>query len=84
MKANHRKINFVLVISLMGVLALTASSYVGCGNFDSDEFLDIAQIYQNPNLPMLAFYLSTLPLCRLVPKVLHFKNVILLPSILRC
>jgi hypothetical protein len=69
---------------MLGALAFTASAYVSCGNFESDEFLDIAQIYKDPNSPILALHLNNNPFNPPLPKLLHFKSINLFAEILRC
>jgi hypothetical protein len=84
MNWNRHIISLVLTISMVGGLALSASAYVSCANFEADEFLDIAQIYQNPNSPILALHLTNNPLNPPLPKLLHFKKINPFVEILRC
>ena len=83
MKRKRHIINLVLVINIVGALAFTASAYVFCGNNESDEFLDIAQVYQNPNNPILTLHLNNTPLNSLLPKLLHLK-IKPFAEVLRC
>jgi len=61
MKVNIRIINLVLLISVFGVLALTAQEYVTCQDGFPDEFLDLAAACQNPTFPVFAPHLNTHP-----------------------
>lgn len=72
MKAKHRLINFLLVVSLMGAIALTASSYVGCGSFEDDEFLDLSLSSKLPLSPILALRRKS------APRPLRFLRILLL------
>jgi hypothetical protein len=84
MKRNHRLINWVLFVSMVGALALTASTYVGCGSFESDEYLDLAQVSPNPVVPILACHWKTRPLYLRFLKTFCFQRANLLTNLLRC
>jgi hypothetical protein len=84
MKGNYRLINFLLFISMMGVLAITASAYVSCGSFEADEFLDIALASPNQNPTVLPFHLNNSPLPLRPLTIIHLQRVNLLTNLLRC
>jgi len=84
MKGKYCLISFVLLISIIGVLGLTASEYVDCKGFYPDQFLDLALAWQYPILPVFARHLDT-PFYRLHSlKIFDFQKIYLLTPILRC
>ncbi|HUL22073.1 MAG TPA: hypothetical protein VLZ10_11500 [Thermodesulfobacteriota bacterium] len=76
--------NLLLLISILGVLAFTATDYVVCNDDFPDEFLDLAVACSAPVLPVFA------PQLNIHPDVLKSLNAILLQkvnfltSVLRC
>lgn len=84
MKRNHCLISVVLLISILGVLALTGLEYVDCKNIYPDQFLDLSLAWQHPTLPVFAPYRNTHPLLLRSMKILSFQRVNLLTTFLRC
>jgi hypothetical protein len=85
MKENHPLIAFVLLVSIMGCLALTASDYVGCESCYADEFLDLGLACQIPILNAPVPHWNTHPPCFLSMKSLcAVQKAILLNTLLRC
>jgi hypothetical protein len=84
MKANKRLMHLVLLFAIFGVLAFTASDYVGCHADFPDEFLDLAAACQNPVLPVFSPELNLHPCALKSLKVLHSPTIGPLNSILRC
>ena len=84
MKALRFLVTLVLLISIFGALALTASEYVDCKNPFPDEFLDIALECQGPILPVFAPQLNTHPLLIHSSKIFYFQRDNLLTTFLRC
>ena len=84
MRKNNRFLNLLLLISILGVLAFTATDYVVCNDDFPDEFLDLAVACSAPVLPVFATQLN------IHPDVLKSLNAILLQkvnfltSVLRC
>jgi hypothetical protein len=74
----------VLLISIIGVLTLSASEYVNCTDFYPDEFLDLGLACQPQVLPVLSLSLNTHPLHRAPLKTLYFQRANLLTTFLRC
>ena len=84
MRRNYGLISFVLLISTVGVLLLTASEYVGCKDFYPDEFLDLALAWQYPSLIVFAPYLDNHPYLYHSLKGSYFRRIDLLTPVLRC
>jgi hypothetical protein len=84
MKENHFLPSSVLLITIIGVLTLSALEYVNCRDFYPDEFLDLGLACQPPNLPVLSLSLNTHPLHRAPLKILYFHRVNLLTTFMRC
>jgi hypothetical protein len=84
MKENHFLTSSVLLISIVGVLTLSASAYVNCRDFYPDEFLDLGLACQPQILPVLSLSLNTHPLHRLALKTLYFQRVNFLTTFMRC
>jgi len=84
MTRNNCLISVVLLVSIIGVLALTASDYVGCTNPYPDEFLDFAFECPYPILPVFAPQLNTHPLLLHSLKIFYFQKIDFLSPILRC
>jgi hypothetical protein len=84
MKGNYRLINFLLFISMMGILAITSSAYVSCETFQADEFLDIALASPNQNPTVLPLHLNNCPLLLRSLKIIHLQKINLLTKLLRC
>ena len=84
MKRNNRLISLVLLISIIGSLALTASEYVDCTNLYPDQFLDLAMECQNPILPVFAPYRNTHPLFLPGLKTSYVQRDNLFNTLLRC
>jgi len=84
MKEINCLISLILLISVIGVLASTASAYVDCKNLCPDEFLDLAAESPSPIVPVFASILNT-HLCLLrCLKIFHFQKMCPLTAILRC
>ena len=81
---NKRLINLVLMLSIFGVLAFTASEYVSCHDEFPDEFLDLVAAYQNPVLLVFTSQLNVHLYVLKFLKVVHLRKINLLTSILRC
>jgi len=84
MKRKYGLLSYVLLISTMGVLLLTASEYVDCKDFYPDEFLDLALAWQYPILSVFVPQLNNHPYIFHSLKGLYFKRIDLLNPILRC
>jgi hypothetical protein len=84
MRGKRCLINLVLLISIGGVLALTASTCVDCKDFYPDEFLDLALASRGPIIPVFAPYLNTHPYLLQTLKIFYFGRIDLPTSILRC
>jgi hypothetical protein len=84
MKKNSFLINVVLLISIIGVLGLTPSHYVGCKDIYPDEFLDLAMAWQYPILPVFAPHRNTHPSFLHFTKMVYLQRVDLLITCLRC
>jgi hypothetical protein len=84
MKGKYFLLNFVLLISIIGVLALTASEYVDCKGFYPDEFLDLALAWEYPILPVFAPHLNTYSYLFRSVKIFYFQRMDLANPILRC
>ena len=84
MKGNHYIVSLVLLISIIGALALTASQYVNCTDLYPDEFLDLALECQYPILPIFAPYRNTHPLLLHSFKISYFRTDNHLTTFLRC
>jgi hypothetical protein len=84
MKGKYCLISFVLLISIIGVLALSASEYVDCKGFYPDEFLDLALAWQCPISTVFARHLDTHPYLLYSLKIFDFRRIDLLTPILRC
>jgi len=76
--------NLVLLVSNLGALGLTASSFVTCGTFEPDEFLDLAQARQDSILPILTPHWNVHPCFFLSLKTFHLPGSNLLAVCLRC
>jgi hypothetical protein len=84
MKGKYCLISFVLLISIFGLLALTASEYVDCKGFYPDQFLDLALAWQYPISPVFARTLAIQPYRLHFLKIFDFQRIDLLTPILRC
>ncbi len=84
MKGNKCLINLLLLISITGVLALTASEYVSCKDISPDEFLDLAVASQYPISPAFAPRLNTHACLLRSLKIFYFQKINFLTAILRC
>jgi hypothetical protein len=84
MKGKYCLISFVLLISIFGVLALTAQDYVACQGDFPDEFLDLAVACQNPTLPVFAPHLNTHPIPIGLLKIFCFQRTNFHTTSLRC
>ncbi len=84
MKENICLINLVLLISIIGGLALTASAYVGCKDISPDEFLDLAVASQYPISPVFAPRLNAHAYLLHALRTFHLQGINLLTAILRC
>ena len=84
MRKNNHLINLLLLISILGVLAITAQQYVACQDDFPDEFLDLAAACQNPTLPVFAPHLNTHPIPISLLKILCFQRTNLHTTSLRC
>jgi hypothetical protein len=84
MKKNSTLINLVLLISIIGVLVLTASQFVDCKELCPDEFLDLALAWRYPTLPVFAPRRNTHPFLFRFMKTYYLQRVNLLASPLRC
>jgi len=83
-KENKFLINLVLLISIIGVLSLTAPQYVDCKEIYPDEFLDLALAWQYPILPVFAAHRNTHPFLLLFTKMFYLERFGLLTIFLRC
>jgi hypothetical protein len=84
MKGKYCLLSFVLLISIFGVLAFTASEYVDCKGFYPDQFLDLALAWQYPISAVFARHLDNHSYCLHSLKIFNFQRIDLLASILRC
>jgi len=83
-KENNSLINLVLLISIIGVLSLTASQYVDCKDIYPDEFLDLALAWQYPVLPVFAPHRNTHPFLLRFIKMFYLRRFNLFTIFLRC
>jgi hypothetical protein len=84
MRKNNRLIDLLLLISILGVLALTAQEYITCQDDFQDELLDLAAACQNPALPVFAPRLNTHPNLISLLKIFCFQRTDLHTTSLRC
>ena len=80
---NHL-IGLLLLTSILGVLAFTASDYVVCHDDFPDEFLDLVVASPSPVLPVFAPQLNIHPYGLRSLKALLLQKVNFLTSVLRC
>jgi hypothetical protein len=83
MKGKYCLIGFVLLVSIIGVLALTASEYVDCRDFNSDEFLDLALASEYTILPIFDPHLNTHSILISPLKIFYFQRSISFSAVLR-
>lgn len=81
---NYHLINFVLLVIVNVVLALTASSYVDCKDLVPDEFLDLAIEPQYSISPVFAPHQNTHPMLQRSLEIFYLGGVNLLTAIIRC
>jgi hypothetical protein len=84
MKGTRCLISLLLLISIIGAIALTASKYVDCNDPCADEFLDLALVCQNPILPVFAPQMNTHPYLPHSLKIFYFQGINYLTTVLRC
>ena len=84
MNKNNWLIRSFLLLSVVGALGLTTANYVGCEDFDADEFLDLGLLCQHPILPILTPHLKTYPSNPSFVKISDFEKPELLSTVLRC
>ena len=84
MKGDNRSINLLLLISMLGVLTLTAHEYVVCQSDLPDEFLELAVTFQRPTLPVFAPLLNNHPSLIRPLKTFSFLRTDLRATSLRC
>ena len=84
MRKNHRFVNLLLLITILGVLAFTATDYVVCDDDFPDEFLDLAVACSAPVLPVFAPQLNIHPYVLKSLKEILLQKVNFLSCVLRC
>jgi hypothetical protein len=84
MKGKYCLLNFVLLISIIGVLVLTASEYIDCNDLCPDEFLDLALAWQYPILPVFVPHLNNHPYLLHSSNSFYLERIDLLTFALRC
>jgi hypothetical protein len=84
MGEDHFLTSSVLLISIIGVLTLSTSAYVNCGDFHPDEFMDLDLACQPQVLPVLFQFLNTSPFHRATLKTLCFRQAYFLTTFMRC
>jgi hypothetical protein len=75
---------YLLLGSIFGLLAFTASGYVGCTDLCPDELLDLVFESPNPISPVFESHLEIHPLPISSLEVYYFQKVNLLTNVLRC
>ena len=84
MRGRNYLLGSVLLISVIGALALTTSSYVACKDFYPDEFLDLGLLCQHPIFPVFAPHLNTHPALLPSLNTYHLQKANLLTTFMRC
>ena len=84
MRKNTRLFTLLLLISMVGVLALTTSECISCTDDFPDEFSDLAVAWQNPILTVFDFHLNPNPFLVSFLKIFFSQRTILNTSSLRC
>ena len=85
MKGNHRLINLLSFVSMLGVLAITAAhGHVVCQYDLSDEILEFTGACQTPAWPIFTPNLDTRPSLLSLFKIFCFLRTNFLTASLRC
>jgi hypothetical protein len=84
MRKNARIIDLLLLISMVGVLALTAQQYVACQDDFPDDFLDLAAACPPWTLPVFAPHLNPHPFPIGLLKMVYFQKTNIHTTTLRC
>jgi hypothetical protein len=84
MKGKYCLLNFVLLISIIGVMVVTASEYIDCKDIYPDEFFDLALTWQYSILPVFVPHLNNHPYLLHSSNSFYLERIDLLTPVLRC